>query len=112
MKVFNICYSVGCSVDVLPRLFLWFSQAKHFECPNISPPTRGTVCVHMYSVAWDVLVNHYLTETVWRENCVEGAVWRTCVVGSYMGELCLRSCVWGAVRHDVNILRVLFLFSL
>ena len=54
-------------VDVLPRLFLLFSQAKHFECRGIHPP-QEVQCVHMYSVAWDVLVictNHYLTETGW-----------------------------------------------
>ena len=54
-------------VDVLPRLFLLFSQAKHFECRRIHPP-QEVQCVHMYSVAWDVLVictNHYLTETGW-----------------------------------------------
>ena len=59
------------------------------------PPTRGTVCVHMYSVAWDVLVNHYLTETVGGggRGCgvaVHGpAVWGTACVG----ELCGGSCV-------------------
>ena len=50
-------------VDVLPRLFLWFSQVKHFECYDIHPP-QEVQCVHMYSVAWDALVictNHYLT---------------------------------------------------
>ena len=54
-------------VDVLPRLFLWFSQVKHFECHYIRPP-QEVECVHMYSVACDVLVistNHYLTETGW-----------------------------------------------
>ena len=54
-------------VDVVPRLFLWFSQAKHFECRGIQPPPE-VQCVHMYSVAWDALVictNHYLTETWW-----------------------------------------------
>ena len=52
-------------VDVLSRLFLWFSQAKHLECHLIDLPLE-VQCVHMYSVAWDVLVictNHYLTET-------------------------------------------------
>ena len=50
-------------VDVLSRLFLWFSQAKHFECYCTFPPLE-VQCMHMYSVAWDVLVtctNHYLT---------------------------------------------------
>ena len=42
-------------VNVLPRLFLWFSQVKHFECYHIRPP-QEVQCVHMYSVAWDVLV--------------------------------------------------------
>ena len=37
-------------VDVLPRLFLWFSQVKYFECHCIQPP-QVVVCVHMYSVA-------------------------------------------------------------
>ena len=35
-------------VDVLSRLFLWFSQAKHFECRYILPP-QEVQCVHMYS---------------------------------------------------------------
>ena len=55
-------------MDVLPRLFLWFSQVKHFDCRHIPPP-QEVQCVHMYSVAWDALVictNHYLTETGWR----------------------------------------------
>ena len=54
-------------IDVLPRLFLWFSQVKHFECHHIHLP-QEVQCVHMYSVAWDVLVictNHYLIETGW-----------------------------------------------
>ena len=37
-------------VDVLQRLFLWFSQVKHFECHDIQPP-QEVQCVHMYSVA-------------------------------------------------------------
>ena len=98
-------------VDVLPRLFLWFSQVKHFECHDISPP-QEVQCVHTYSVAWDVLVictNHYLPETVrgklgvgciaqmcgglW-PRCVggglcawAGAVWGSCVCGSYVSFL-------------------------
>ena len=35
-------------MDVLPSLFLWFRQAKHFECPYICPP-QEVQCVHMYS---------------------------------------------------------------
>ena len=56
-------------VDVLPRLFLWFSQIKHLECRYIQPP-QEVQRVHMYSVAWDVLVicaNHYLTESGWEQ---------------------------------------------
>ena len=52
-------------VDVLLRLFALFSQVKHFECHAIRRPLE-VQCVHMYSVAWDVLVictNHYLKET-------------------------------------------------
>ena len=37
-------------LDVLSRLFLWFSQAKHLECHEIQPP-QEVQCVHMYSVA-------------------------------------------------------------
>ena len=54
-------------VEVLPWLFFWFNQAKHFECHYIHPP-QEVQCVHMYSVACNVLVictNHYLTETGW-----------------------------------------------
>ena len=63
-------------VDVLPRLFLWFSQVKHFKCCDIHPP-QEVQCVHMYSVACDVQVictNHYLTETGW-ELCMYGGSW-------------------------------------
>ena len=52
-------------VDVLARVFLWFRQVTHFECHAIRPP-QEVQCVHMYSVAWDVLVicnSHYLAET-------------------------------------------------
>ena len=67
-------------VDVLPRLFLWFSQVKHFECYDICLP-QEVQCVHMYSVAWDALVictNHYLTAGGGRgSGCVEEAV-RSC----------------------------------
>ena len=65
-------------VDVLSRLFLWFSQAKHFECHEVCPP-QEVQCVHMYSVAWDALVictNDYLTETGWElSRGGGGAVW-------------------------------------
>ena len=44
--------------DVLPRLLLWFSQVKHFECHYIHPPPE-------VQCGWDVLVNHYLTESGW-----------------------------------------------
>ena len=74
-------------VDVLPRLFLWFSQVKHFECHSIHPP-QEVKCVHMYSVAWDVLVictNHYLTETGWE-------LW-----GGSWGELCGKAVAGGTV---------------
>ena len=75
-------------MDVLPRLFLWLSQVKHLECRYIHPP-QEVQCVHMYSVACDVLVictNHYLTETGWElwgrgRGCGEGTE------GSYVGKL-------------------------
>ena len=93
-------------VDVLPSLFLWLSQVKHLVCHGICPP-QEVQCVHMYSVAWDVLVictNHYLTETGMSFVGWGGAVW------GELGELCGRSdggelcggncvgglgCVWG-----------------
>ena len=37
-------------MDVLSRLFVLFSQVKHFECQDIHPP-QEVQCVHMYSVA-------------------------------------------------------------
>ena len=46
---------VGVPVNVLQRLFLLLSQVKHFECHDIFPP-QEVQCVHMYSVAWDVLI--------------------------------------------------------
>ena len=39
----SLCYV---PVDVLPRVLKWFSQAKHLECFNISPP-QEVQCVHM-----------------------------------------------------------------
>ena len=45
----------GVPVDVLSRLFLWFSQAKNFECHSIHTP-QEVKCVHMYSLAWDVVI--------------------------------------------------------
>ena len=67
-------------VDVLPKLFWWFSEVKHFECRRIHPP-QEVQCVHMYSVAWDVLVictNHCLTESGW-DPCGGSPVVRSCV---------------------------------
>ena len=111
-------------VDVLPRLFLWFSQAKHLECPNIHPP-QEVQCVHMYSVAWDALVictNDYLTETgrelgrggggaVWGEleKAVGGGggscVWELCpsIAGKVIRGRCARggNCVGGAVLEKL-----------
>ena len=46
----SICYSVAC--ECVAKVVLWFSQVKHLECMSLHPtPTRGTVCVHMCSVA-------------------------------------------------------------
>ena len=114
-------------VDVLPRLFLWFSQAKHLACHDIHPPLE-VQCVHMYSVAWDALVictSHYLTETGWelgrgrggavwgklggaRESCGGGGgscVWELCpsIVGKVIRGRCARgrNCVGGAVLEKL-----------
>ena len=88
-------------VDVLPRLFLLFSQSKHFECHDIRPP-QEVQCVHMYSVAWDALVictNHYLTETgmsfMGGGGSVGEAVW-----GAVCGDVCGET-VWGSCREAV-----------
>ena len=84
-------------------------MVKHFECRHIGPP-QEVQCVHMYSVAWDVLVictNHHLIETGWElGRGGGGAVWGSCVgscVGavaqhcgkSGMGEVCGESCACG-----------------
>ena len=42
-------------VDVLPKLWNWFSQVKQLKCHGIHPP-QEVQCVHMYSVAWCALV--------------------------------------------------------
>ena len=49
-------------LDVLSRLFLWFSQVKHLKCHEIQPP-QEVQCVHMYSVCTCTVfcTNHYLT---------------------------------------------------
>ena len=98
-------------VDVLPRLFLLFSQAKHFECVICSP--QEVQCVQMYSVAWDVLVNctnHYLTETggelggrgegLWG-SCVEGYVWESCVMlhGLFVHVCVCTNCMFSYVLY-------------
>ena len=72
-----LCWGM-CKVTphLLPSLFLWFNQVKHFECHGIRPP-QEVQCVHMYSAAWDILVictNHYLTETGWELGGGGGAV--------------------------------------
>ena len=33
-------------VDVLPKLWSWFSQVKQLECPRICPP-QEVQCMHM-----------------------------------------------------------------
>ena len=39
-------------VDVLPKLFLWFSRVKHLECRHICPPQEvSTVCAHVQFAA-------------------------------------------------------------
>ena len=78
-------------VDALPRLFVLFSQVKHFECHYICPP-QEVQCVHIYSVAWDVLdslsINHCFTETGWELSGREAVWWNWGEGGSYV-------CVWG-----------------
>ena len=84
----------GVPVDVLPRLFLWFSQVKHLECPYICPP-QEVQCVHMYSVAWNELCGEELRWAVW-EGVLWGAV-RGGTVGGAVGGCCpaVRGAVWG-----------------
>ena len=74
-------------VDVLPRLFSWFSQVRHFKCHGIRPPLK-VQCVHMYSVAYDVQVictNPYLTETG-LELCMYGGSWGEGLCGGTVWE--------------------------
>ena len=102
-------------VDVLPRLFLWLSQTKRLECPGIRSPQK-VLCVHMYSVAWDVLAictDRFLTETGCElgegsgcvgeaggscmGSAVRGTVGGSCpCMGELWGELCVVA-VEGAV---------------
>ena len=91
-------------MDVLSRLFLWLSQVKHFECHYIHPP-HEVQCVHMHSVAWDVLVictNHYLTETGWE-------LWgRGMGCGELRGamlECCGRGGLWGGELWGGGLLK-------
>ena len=50
-------------VDVLPRLFLWFSQVKHLECTSICPP-QEVQCVHMYSLLRHIYVCSLLYQSL------------------------------------------------
>ena len=93
-------------VDVLQRLFLWFSPVKYFECRHIRPP-QEVQCVHMYSVAWDLLVicaNHYLTETGWELAGGGSAVAQMCgelCAGELCGGTVCGSCVGGTVLEKM-----------
>ena len=54
----------GVPVDVLPKFFLLFSQAKNFECTSIlSPQEVSTVCAHVQFAGTYIVccTNHYLT---------------------------------------------------
>ena len=68
-------------VDVLLRLFLWFSQAKHFECTCICPP-HEVQCVHMHSA----IVICTLYQSLFDRNWV-GAVYGGNCVAEGGGEL-------------------------
>ena len=50
-------------VNVLPRLFLWFSQVKHLECTNIYPP-QEVQCVDMYSLLRHIYVCSLLYQSL------------------------------------------------
>ena len=61
-------------VDVLPRLFLWFSQVKHFECHGIRP-SQEVQCVHMHSAIvictlYQSLFDRNWVGAVYGGNCV------------------------------------------
>ena len=68
-------------MDVLLRLFLWFSQAKHFECHHIHPPQQ-VQCVHMHSA----IVICTLYQSLFDRNWV-GAVYGGNCVAEGGGEL-------------------------
>ena len=57
-------------VDVLPRLLMWFSQAKHLQCHDIRPP-QEVQCVHMYSTCGLGCTSH-LYQSLFDRNCVGG----------------------------------------
>ena len=68
-------------VDVLSRLFLWFSQIKHFECHSIQP--QEEVCAH---IQCGLGCTSHLYQSLFDRN------W----VGAGGGELFGESCVRGA----------------
>ena len=45
----------GVPVDVFINLLSYFSEVKELKCHSIRP-SQEVQCVHMFSVAWDVLV--------------------------------------------------------
>ena len=62
-------------MDVLLRLFLWFSQAKHFECHHIRRP-QEVQCVHMHSAIVICTLYQSLFDRNW--GGAVGAVARIC----------------------------------
>ena len=79
----------GVPVDVLPRVFLWISQVKHFECRYIHSP-QEVQCVHMYSVAGRSLLYQSLFDSVLIHNiatCLRMTFlcWGMCKVTPHFG---------------------------
>ena len=98
----------GVPVDVLPKLFLCFSQVKDFECRSIRSP-QEVQCVHMY-MQCGLRCTSYLYQSLFDRNWSElwggGAVWGGLFGGAVYGETVYRelerSCV-GRAAHVVRL---------
>ena len=93
-------------VNVLLRLFLWFSQAKHFECHSIHSP-QEVQCVCMYSA----IVICTLYQSLFDRNRVGAVYGGSCGgCGPDMWGLWLWSCEMIVIEPPAETLTTAMLF--